>query len=266
MCDSLCIPVDVDLLRIQSENLLTGTDNHAESLVDFEEGYIFQFQTGLCDGTGHGNGRRSWEVNGSSGGVRISYRKKGQRLRMRCGSFPHQANRTMTRTDNLSNRLDTKLCGLFCAHEDDSASAIVESGRIGSGNRSVLWLERRLQRGDLIIFDIFVFLILLDDGFHALLVFDGDRDDFGVEFSSCPSGGGAFVRQDGMLILHLTGDAVFLGGVFGTVPHVDVVVGIPETVSEERVFRLDMAEGWIHTGEVVPVEESSSSKHRVHTS
>jgi hypothetical protein len=69
-----------------------------------------------------------------------------------------------------------------------------------------------------------------------------DRDDLILEMPRCLRGCGTLLAFDGKRILHLAGDAVPLGDVFGGDPHQDfaerIGQGAVERVEQNRVAQL----------------------------
>lgn len=59
----IALPVSVDLCGVQAQDLLDGTDDSAESLVDFEKGDVFNLKAGLLDGGRQRDTRGQREVD-----------------------------------------------------------------------------------------------------------------------------------------------------------------------------------------------------------
>jgi len=81
------------------------------------------------------------------------------------------------RTNNLSQWLDSKFLGFGPADQDERASTVVQVRGIGGGNNPIR-LENGLEGWDLVKFDLFVFLVLLDDSFDALRTMSARIIDF----------------------------------------------------------------------------------------
>ena len=160
-------------------------------------------------------------------------------------------------TNDLGQRLETKLLRLRIRGENDGRGTVVDAGCVGGGDGAVLE-EDGLEGRHLVEDDLLVLLILLDDGL-ALPVLDGDGCKLGVEGTSGPSLGGAFVRFDGMRVLVLTGNVVLLGRVLSTVAHRNLVVDVRETIRDERVLCRCVAEGGVGAG-----KEERSIAHALH--
>lgn len=74
--DNPHVPIDVDLCRIDLENLLDYPNDNGESLVDFPESYVVHRKPSLLQGKRHSNSGCLREVDGINTGVRVG-----------CGNF-----------------------------------------------------------------------------------------------------------------------------------------------------------------------------------
>lgn len=94
-------------------------------------------------------------------------------------------------TDDPGERLQSVLVYLGLGSKYKGTSSIVQVTSIGSSDCSILD-EDRLQSSDLVGHDLLELLILNDNSL-SLSINNGDRGDFSLESSGCPSCGGTTV-------------------------------------------------------------------------
>ena len=155
------------------------------------------------------------------------------------GAYPHDGRiyACACAGNELRHRLHAKLLRLLSSHNDERGSAVVDAGRVCSGDGAVLF-EGGLQLGKAL-------------GSHALtrefidlelddFLFDlhGNGDDFLIELAGLLGGFALLLAPRGELILHLAGDAVFLGNVLSGDAHVIIVERIPKAVLDHDVNKL----------------------------
>lgn len=68
-----CLPVGIDLRRINIHNLLGGAHNYAKRLVQFELSDILGFEARTLQGNWKGNRGCSWEIDRSDRSIGKSY-------------------------------------------------------------------------------------------------------------------------------------------------------------------------------------------------
>lgn len=204
---------NVDLAGVEAENLVVGECDGRESLVDFEERDVVFGQTGTleCIGNGVGGGDREVDWRACS----------------------------VSKCNDLGQRLDTELLHLSFGSKDDSRSTVVQSRGVGGGDGAAL-VENGAESRDLFEFDVLVLFVFADDNV-TLLVRDGDGCDLVGEGVGLPGVGGALVGFDSIGILHFTGERLCLGRVFSAVAHGYLVVYIVQTVLDDSVQCLDVA-------------------------
>ena len=161
-----------------------------------------------------------------------------------------------TRTDNFREWCGAKLLCLLRGHQDESRRAIVQTRRVRSSDCTTVGLERGTKRGDLLVDDTLVLLVLAHDGI-ALLALDRHRRDLRVERARLPRPLSTTVRLDGVRVLRFAGDGVLVRGGLATVAHREFVVDVPQTVGLERVSRFKLAEDGILTGKKEARDEIS---------
>ena len=71
--DNPHVPIDVDLCRIDLENLLDYPNDNGESLVDFEKRDIINCKICSLKSLGKSDSGRNWEVNWCQTGIGICF-------------------------------------------------------------------------------------------------------------------------------------------------------------------------------------------------
>lgn len=144
-------------------------------------------------------------------------------------------------TENLGKRLQAFLLHNLARGQDDGGSTVVEGGRVGRGNGPVLLDKHRPDCPKLVLQKLLVLFILLDDDI-SLSALDGDGRNLIGKRVGGPCFLGTGVRRETKVVLVFTGDLELGGGVFGAVAHGELVVHVKETVDDERVLGLKVAE------------------------
>lgn len=225
--------LDVDLGPVQTEHPFSRDAHHGKGLVEFPEGDLVLGHTGILESKGYGEGRGGGEVDGSTSGV-------GE-------------------AENLGKRLQAFLLHNLARSQDDGGSTVVEGGRVGSGNGPVLLDKDRSDGPKLVLQKLLVLLVLLDHDI-SLSALDGDGRNLIGKRVGGPRFLGAGVGRETKVVLVFTGDLELGGGVFGTVAHGELVVHVKETVDDERVLGLKVAERGCLTG-----DKEGSLGHALHT-
>ena len=146
---------NVDLGRVEVEDLLVGEHHGGEGLVDLVQGNVVDGDPGHGQGARDGLGGSGGELLGVVGGV--------------------------AKAADDCEGLEAEGGGLLAAHEEEGAGAVVELGGVGGGDGADL-LEGGLEGGDLVKLDALVLLVLRDHGVGlALGSRNGDGDDFVAE-------------------------------------------------------------------------------------
>lgn len=229
---------DVDLGPVQTEHPFGRDTHHGKGLVKFPEGDLVLGHTGVLEGKRYGEGRSGGEVDGGTSGVGEAF-------------FGVHVNRQVKKknkgrhfdkhTENLGKRLQAFLLHNLARGQDDGGSTVVEGGRVGRGNGPVLLDKHRPDSPKLVLQKLLVLFILLDDDI-SLSALDGDGRNLIGKRVGGPCFLGTGVRRETKVVLVFTGDLELGGGVFGAVAHGELVVHVKETVDDERVLGLKVAE------------------------
>ena len=145
--------VDVQLVLVKAQSLADCDGLSCECLVGLDQIHIINGQAGLCHDL----------LGGSDGAETHDLRLDA------CQST----------CDPSSQRLDAQLLSLLLAHDDQSSSAIVDSGRVASGHDAVLG-EGGLQGAQLLDRGQTGAFIGIEHGV-ALLALDDNRNDLVLE-------------------------------------------------------------------------------------
>lgn len=226
----------VDNLGVKAKGLLNRLRDGSEGLVDLEDGDVGDGEAGTLQGERDREGRGEGEVDGVGGGIGIG-----------------------DDTGENSVLVGTELLGNLAGANNDGGSTIGEGRGVGGGDGTAFLLEGGAESADLVGVDGLVLLILLND-YVALLADDGVRLDLLLENTVLPGLLRTAVRLKRIVVLHLAGDVELLRGVLGAVAHMDLVVDVPETVLDETVVDLEVAEGREVAGGV-----EGDIRHALHT-
>ena len=209
--------------------LLIGLNNGSECLVEFPDRDLVLGDSGALKSDGNGLSWGDWEINGVNSGVGTG--DNAGKSRATLAEFP----------------------GKILAADNQSGSTVVHGGGISSSDGTgTVSEEGRLKSRELIETEVVEALIPLNDGV-SLLTLDCNRDNLLGELVLLPGRLGTLVRLDGILVLVLARNIVLLGRLLSTDTHVELVVDIPETVLDETILHLEIAE-WRQlagTGEIV---------------
>lgn len=165
---------------------------------------------------------------GKSMGAQAASAKAGDKVSK---SFVYKIDRK--HTDDLRQGLTAQLIGLRFASKDHCTGPVVERRGIGSCHCSVL-VEHRAQRRNFVKLDVLV-LFVLRHSHITFLVLDCDGHNFVLERTCFPCVGCALVRFNCVVVLVLSGDLQFLGSVFCTVAHVNLIGDIGQSIFQNGV-------------------------------
>lgn len=233
--------LDVDLGPVQTEHPFSRDAHHGKGLVEFPEGDLVLGHTGILESKGYGEGRGGGEVDGSTSGIGEAFFRSGV-------NNGYNNEEEWRHTENLGKRLQAFLLHNLARSQDDGGSTVVEGGRVGSGNGPVLLDKDRSDGPKLVLQKLLVLLVLLDHDI-SLSALDGDGRNLIGKRVGGPRFLGAGVGRETKVVLVFTGDLELGGGVFGTVAHGELVVHVKETVDDERVLGLKVAERGCLTGD-----------------
>ncbi len=217
MSESDGAAVDVDLVEVEAEFAGDGDGGDGEGFVDLVEidfvlapsGFLPELANGVH--RGHHDPRRIQSAGGLG--------------------------------DNAGERLLAKLLRHARAGDDQGRRAVVHAGCVAGGHGAVL-LERGFELAQ--DFDGRVlaraFVLLEQDHLALLLAGNFDGNDLVLEAALLDRRDGLAMRVDGVLVLLLARDLVFVGDVLAGVAHVIVVVDVPEAVLDHRVDERAVAE------------------------
>ncbi len=154
-------------------------------------------------------------------------------------------------TSNSGNRCQAQYFGTFSAHDNDSASSVIERRGVSGGDGAIR-TERRLQRRYLVILSLLKHFVFVEHDWVALLLPQRNWNNFIDKFAVFGGLSSGLVDLNSIFILFLTSDFVFFRSQVTTnaltkysgsdldrtskkkqkTYHVDLVVDIRQTVAE----------------------------------
>lgn len=205
MADSNGATKDIDLFGVKTKKLDVGEGNNGESLVDLIVVDIISSNASMLDSLGDSKRRG----NGEAG-------------RVASGIAP---------TKDLGKGLDAELLELALRDKHNSGSAVVDGSSVGGGDSAAVGNKDRANSLELLNVEVLDLLVTVNlDGGLATAAGDLDRGDLGEE-TGLGGGLGLLVRLDGVLVLGLAGEVVFLAAELALHAHeLLLAVGVAEAV------------------------------------
>ena len=142
--------------------------------------------------------------------------------------------------DKLRHRFHAQLLRFLCAHNDDRGGAVVDAGSVCGGHSTVL-LKGGFELGQALGDNAGARELVRVEHNCVLFNLDRNRNDFIFKLAGLLSGFALLLAAGGKLVLHLAGDAVFLGNVFSSDAHVIVVERVGQRVVNHRVNKCAVA-------------------------
>jgi hypothetical protein len=126
----------------------------------------------------------------------------------------------------------TALFGCAAFHEHDCGSAVVDAGGVAGGDAAA-GIEGGLEAGQVFQGGVGPRLFVDHEHDGAVLGFEFNGHDLGLEFAGLHGAHGAAVALDGELVLILPGNAPFLRDVFRGDAHVHLIEWVGESGDED---------------------------------
>ncbi len=154
---------------------------------------------------------------------------------------PFRRQRRSGIADDTRHRREPAMRSFLFSHHNHRCRSVVARGRIAHGENAV-FLEHRLEFAQLAQIDPVRLLIVRDAQGCGLPLRDVNRHDFPLEGTSRHGFPGTAVTFQREVIQLTPGEPVLGGTELAAVAHVKLVIDIPQTVFDQTIHQLRMAQ------------------------